>query len=195
MTKRREKEKKQKVKKNKILIIGLPFMAILLGLLIYQYGYLRIQSSIASIKDEQAIKTKTLEKYIALIAGKPELEKKLVSLKETRKADDSKLIIGQTPSLSAAQLQEIVKGIITGRGGTISSERVGKPEDLGKFKVITVSIDAVIPDPRALSDILYSIETRTPYLVVKELDARIRNYQAPKELIVKLDISAITAGR
>jgi len=170
-------------------------MAILLGLLIYQYGYLRIQSSIASIKDEQAIKTKTLEKYITLISEKPQLEKKLTSLKEMRKAEDSKLITGQTPSLSAAQLQDIVKGIITGRGGIISSERIGKPEDLGKFKVISVTVDATIPDSRALSDILYSIETRTPYLIVKELDARVLNYRDPRELLVKLDISAITAGR
>jgi hypothetical protein len=181
--------------KNKTFIITIPLMAILLGLVMYQFIYLRIRTDVALIKESQSVKTKTLEKYITLISEKPQLEKKLASLKETRKADDSKLITGQTPSLSAAQLQDIVKDIITGRGGTISSERVGKPEDLGKFKVISVSVDAMIPDSRALSDILYSIETRTPYLIVKELDARIRNYRDPRELMVKLDISAITAGR
>jgi hypothetical protein len=189
------KEKKQKVRRSKTLIIGIPLVIILLGLIIYQYGYLRIQAETAPIREERAIKTRTLEKYITLISEKPQLEKKLTSLKETRKADDSKLITGQTPSLSAAQLQDIVKGIITGRGGMISSERVGKPEDLGKFKVISVTVDATIPDSRALSDILYSIETRMPYLVVKELDARVRTYRDPRELIVKLDISAITSRR
>jgi len=84
-----------------------------------------------------------------------------------------------------------VKGIVVGRGGTISSERVGKPEDLGNFRIVNVSIDTLIPDTRALADILYSIETRTPYLIVKELDARVRNYQTPKELTVKLDVSAM----
>jgi hypothetical protein len=170
-------------------------MVILTGLLIYQYGYLRVRSELATIKEEQAIKTRTLEKYINLISEKPSLEERLTSLKEARKADDSKLIEGQTPSLAAAQLQEIVKSTITGRGGTISSERVGKPEDRGKFKVISVSVDAVIPDARALSEILYSIETRTPYLVIKELDARVRNYRDPRELMVKLDVSALTGGR
>lgn len=168
---------------------------ILSGLVIYQYGYLRIHSDITSIKEEQAVKTKTLEKYITLISEKPRLEKKLALLKETRKADESKLIEGQTPSLAAAVLQDTVKGIITGRGGTISSERVVKPEDLGKFKVISVSIDAVLPDSRALSDILYAIETRTPYLVVKELDTRIRDYRNPRDLIIKLDVSALTAAK
>jgi len=183
------------MKKTKTLIVSIPFMIILMGLLIYQYGYLRVRSELATIKEEQAIKTRTLEKYINLISEKPSLEERLTSLKEARKADDSKLIEGQTPSLAAAQLQEIVKSTITGRGGTISSERVGKPEDRGKFKVISVSVDAVIPDARALSEILYSIETRTPYLVVKELDARVRNYRDPRELMVKLDVSALTGGR
>lgn len=183
------------MKRNRIVFLGIPLILILLCLVLYEYGYLRIQSEIASIKEEQALKMKTLEKYSALIAEKPQLEKELVSLKETRKAEDSKLIEGQTLSLAAATLQDMVKGIIVGRGGTISSERVGKPEDRGKFKVISVSIDAVLPDARALSDILYSIETRTPYLVVKELDTRVRDYRNPKELMVKLDVSALTTAK
>ncbi|MDH5769161.1 MAG: type II secretion system protein M, partial [Nitrospirota bacterium] len=70
-----------------------------------------------------------------------------------------------------------------------------KLEDLGKFKVINISIDAVIPDPGALSEVLYSIETRTPYLIVKELDIRIRNYRDPRELMLKLDVSALYGGK
>jgi len=183
------------MKKSKTLIVSIPLAIILMGLLTYQYGYLRIQSELATIREEQAIKTKTLEKYINLISEKPVLEKKLAALKEARKADDSKLIEEQTPSLAAAQLQEIVKSSITGRGGTISSERVGKPEDFEKFKVISVSVDAVIPDSRVLSEILYSIETRTPYLVIKELDTRVKNYRDPRELMVKLDVTALTSGK
>ena len=192
---RKTKEKGLKMKRSKTLIITIPLMVTLLGLVMYQFVYLRTQAHVALIKEGQSIKTKTLGKYITLISEKPQLEKKLVSLKESRKADDSKLIEGQTPSLAAATLQDIVKNTVTGSGGTISSERVVKPEDLGKFKVISVSIDTVLPDSRALSDILYSLETRTPYLIVKELDIRIRDYRNPRELMVKLDISAITAGR
>ncbi len=181
--------------KNKRLVIGVAIMLVLLGLIIYQYGYLRVRAEMASVREEEAIKTKTLEKYIALISEMPQLEKRLASLKEARKGEDSKLIEGQTPSLATAALQETVKGIVTGRGGTISSERVGKPEDLGKFRVINASIDAILPDSKALSDVLYSIETRTPYLTVKELDVRIRDYTNPKELIIRLDVAALTGGR
>lgn len=182
-------------KRNRTFIVTIPLMVVLLGFFLYQYVYLRIQSDVASIKESQSIKTRTLEKYISLIAEKPDLEKKLASLKESRKADDVKLIEGETLSLASAALQDMVKDIVTRSGGTISSQRVGKPEDLGKFKVITVSMDTILPDPRALRDILYAIETQTPYLTVKDLDARIRNYKDPRDQVVKLDVSALTSSR
>jgi hypothetical protein len=183
------------MRRNTTLLITVPLMLILIGLAVYQYIYVRVQADVASIKEEQAMKTKMLEKYITLISEKTPLEKTLVSLKEARHAEGSKLIEGQTLSLAAATLQDTVKEVITSRGGTISSERVEKPEDHGKFRIITVSIDSVLPDSRTLSDILYSIETRTPYLTVKELDVRVRNFRNPKELMVKLSVSALTSSR
>ncbi len=182
-------------KKNRTLIVTIPLMAVLLGFVLYEYVYLRIQAEVASIKESEEIKTRTLEKYVTLIAEKPDIEKRLAEVKDTRKADDMKLIEGETLSLASAALQDMVKDIVTRSGGTISSQRVGKPEDLGKFKVITVSMDTILPDPRALRDILYAIETQTPYLVVKELDARIRNYKDPRDQVVKLDVSALTSSR
>lgn len=183
------------MKRNRTLLIGLPFMIVLIAFIGYQFGYLAIHSELVEIKEAQAMKVKSLEKYITLIAEKPDLEKELASLTEERKAANSKLIEGQTLSLAAATLQETLKGQITGHGGTISSERVGKPEDLDRFKIINVTADAVVPDTRALSDILFSIETRTPYLVVKELDTRVRDFRNARELMVKFDISALTAGK
>ncbi len=183
------------MKKSKTLILGIPLILLLAGFSIYKYGYQRVKTDLSSVREDEAVKAKLLDKYLALIAEKPQLEKKIAALKQERQADNSKLIEGQTPSLAAATLQETIKEIIIGRGGSISSERVGKPEDLGKFKVISVSIDAVLPDSRALSDILFSIETRTPFLVVKEVDTRIRNFKEPKELTVKLDVKGLTAGK
>ena len=170
-------------------------MALLLGLVLYRYGYVRVHAKLETIKEDQAISMKTLEKYVALISEKPALEERFVSLTEQRKTDNAKLIEGQTSSLVAAALQDTVNGIVKGRGGTITSERVGKAEDLGKFKVIAVSMDVTLPDVSALSDTLNAIETHTPSLVVKELDVRIRDFRNPKELVAKLDVSAITGGK
>jgi len=183
------------MKKSKFLFVSIPLMVCLLGLIVYQYVYLGVQGDIASVQESEAIKTKTLEKYITLISERPQLEKKVESLKEERKAEESNLVEGQTLSLAAAALQDTVKDIVMRSGGTISSQRVAKPEDLDKFKVITVSVDTVLPDSRALRDILYAIETMTPYLIVKDIDIRVRNYRDPREQVVKLDVSALTGSR
>lgn len=178
--------------KNKLKLMVIPLLVILFGLVVYQYGYVKVQRDVSSIKETQAIKTKTLQKYMALISGKPQIEKELTTVKEERKSESSDLIEGQTLSIAAATLQETIKGVIVGKGGSISSERVGKPGDYGKFKIISVSMDTVLPDSRALEEILYSIETRIPYLIVKEMDVRVRNFMNPKELVVRFDISALT---
>lgn len=181
--------------RSRMLIVGIPLILVLLGLVFYRYGYLRVRTEIASIREEQALNLKTLQKYISLIAEKPLLEKKSAQLTEARKTYAARLIEGQTPSLVAATLQDTVKGIITSKGGTISSERVGKPEDLGKFKVITTSVDATVPDTKALSDILYAIETRTPDLVIKELDTRVRDFRNPRDLVIRMDVSALSVAK
>jgi len=182
-------------KKNSLLIAAIPVLIILAGLTAYQYGYQGVRREMNSIKELEESKTEMLEKYIALIAEKPNLEKKLEHLKEERKNDESKLIEAQTLSIAAASLQETIKALVTGRGGSITSERVEKPDTLGNLKVVNVSIDAILPDTRALSDLLYGVETRTPYLVIKEVDTRVRNFRDPRELMVKIRVSALTGGQ
>lgn len=159
---------------------------------LYDYGILSVHDRLNSVQELQKSKARTLQKYTDVIAQKPLLEKRLLELAETRKHEDTKLIMGQTPAIAAANLQNTVKDIIQGRGGTINSERVEKSEDLGKFKVTHVVLDVIFPDIRAMSDILFKIETQTPYLVVRELDVRVRNYAEPKDLVVKIKIAALT---
>ena len=106
-------------RKTKLLIIAIPFNVILLVAVIYQYGILNIREEMSSVSDLQATKMKTLQKYVDTIAQRSNLERQLVALKEKRKNEDTKVIVAQTPASAAANLQNIVKGIITSRGGTI----------------------------------------------------------------------------
>jgi hypothetical protein len=178
-----------------ILWVAIPLMIVLSGAVVYRYGYLKVQAVSNEMEIAESVKSKTLRNYIALIADKPRLEAQLTALKEGRKADNAKMIEEQTAPLAAAALQSAVKEIITSRGGSISSERVEKPEDAGNFKIVTVSMDAIVPDIRALGDALHAIETQTPYFVVREMDARIRNFKEPRDLTMKLKVSGLTEGR
>lgn len=180
------------MKKSRTLIFTVPVALILAGFVAYQYGYVTVQERIYSVREEKEIKMKTLEKYAKVIAEKKTLEEKLTRLKKARKRLDANLIAGDTPSLAAASLLDIVKRAITGRGGTISSERVGKTEVLGDMTVVNVNIDSVIPDAAALGDILYGLENRTPSIVVKELEIRVVNIRTPRDVNTKMSVSALT---
>ena len=207
------------------MILAVPVIVVLLSLVFYQYAYQGVRSEKAALKEQRDARMNSLNKYVALIAEKPELEKQLAVLKEQENTQKAKLVEGEPISLASANLQGLVKGIVTGRGGTISSERIGKPEDLEKpvtppgaapapasakgaagkknekssegqkLQVLSVSIDATLPDAAALSDILYSIETRSPYLIIKELDVRVRNFKDPKELMVRIDVTGLYGGK
>ncbi len=181
--------------RSNLLAIAIPLAIILLGAVVYEYGYLGVQGELTEREDAAAVKTKILEKYLALIAEGPAIEKDLTAHREVRKMENAKIIEGQTAPLAAATLQHTVKEVILSRGGSIASERVEKPEKSGNFQMITVTIDAILPDTRALGDTLLAIETQTPYLVVRELDTRIRNFRDPKDLTVKLKVSGLTEGR
>jgi hypothetical protein len=181
--------------RHRTLVILLPLAGILLAAAVYQYGIVEVHDRMETIRELQNAKTKTLHKYISFIGRKPELEKRLAALQEARKADEGKIMEGETASLAAANLQNRLKGIITGRGGTISSERAEKSGGRDKLKVVTVSLDAVLPDTRSLSEILYAIETHAPYLSINEMESRVRNFKEPRELVLRLKVSALTAAR
>jgi len=181
--------------RSRLLAYAVPVMVVLAGLAVYQYGFVNARREMASLRETGAARERALAKCAEMIAEKPELEKKLGALKEKRKTSASKIIEAQTLTLCAAALQETVKGIITGRGGSIASERVEKAEEFGKLRVVTITVDAALPDTRALSDILFGIETHVPYIVVRETDTRVRNFREPRELMVKLRLSSLGGGK
>lgn len=182
-------------KNSKILFWLLPFVVILLGFVFYDYIYVPIQAELQSIDELRELKQRTLEKYVNTITQKGALENQINALKESRKKEESRMVEGQTPSVAAANLQNMIKGIITNHGGTISSERVEKSEDLHRLKVITVSIDTVLPETKALHDILRLFETHPVTLLMRELDVRVRNVREPRELMVKFKVSAMNLGK
>ena len=182
-------------KNSRFYTIAVPVAIALAIFVAYQYGYVAVKAEMSSLREREAARTGTLERYVNLIAERPSIEKRLETLREGRTSEMSKIIDAQTMGIAAAALQNIVKSSITARGGSIASERVEKSDDLGKLKIINVSLDAVVPDTRALSDVLFTLETHTPYLVVREVDARVRNFRDPRELMVKLRVSALTGGK
>jgi hypothetical protein len=183
------------LKNSKLLFWLIPFLVILLGFGFYDYVYMAIQAEMQTLDELKELKQKTLEKYISAINQKGALEQRINALKESRKNREKITVEGQTPAVAAANLQNLVKGIIIGKGGTISSESAEKSEDLNHLKVITVSVDTILPETNALYDILNLFETNPVTLLIRELDVRVRNMREPRELTVKFKVSALNMGK
>jgi len=166
--------------KSSILLVALPVMVVLLCVAVYEYGYLIVQAEINGLEDAVSTKAKTLAKYKSLIAQNPRIEENLIAMREMRKTAGTKTIEGQTPSIAAASLQDMVKGMVTARGGSIVNERAEKPEGSGEFITITVTIEAVLPDTKTLADTLYAIETQSPYTCCPGVGHKDQGLQRPK---------------
>lgn len=186
------KRKGVKMSGSRIIRAGLPLIAVLALVALYNYGFVALKGRLDAFKDDRFVTEKALGKYKAFLARVPEMQKRLDEMKRRRRAEELKLIPGKTAALAGASLQERVRGIITDNGGVIRTERITKSEQKGSFMVIGASIDATLPDTEALANVLYGIETRTPYMLIDSLDVRTKNARNPVELIVKLGVSGLS---
>ena len=186
--------KRERTVRNSKRMIMFLLLAILAASVLYEYGILGVLERANAIGEQEDMRMKTLGKCAALIAQIPVMEKGLPELEQVRKGEAVKMIPGETLAVASANLQNSIKAIIMARNGVINSDRMERPEKTGPFQIVTTTVDTVFPDIRALSETLAAIETQTPYLVVRELDVRVRNYSDPRDLIVRMKVSALAGS-
>ncbi len=181
------------MRRRKSLIVAGSLLALVMGGALLYDIHLGWRAEIDTTRDSIRSKTRVLEKQILLLSGRAQVESELVSLRETRKFENLKIVEGRTLAVAAATLQNTAKGILVSKGGAISSQRVDRPGTLGDFKVVSVIFDAEFPGTQALGEALYALESQIPWMVVRELDVRVKNLRDPRELAVKLSIEALSA--
>jgi len=110
-----------------------------------------------------------LVRYERLAAARPALEKKLEAV---RAAGSRKYFLkAGAASLSAAEIQDKVRQLVEGNGGRIISVQPVAPRDEGRFRQVTVTIQANA-NIMALRRILLQLETSEPYVFVDTLVVR-----------------------
>jgi general secretion pathway protein M len=134
-----------------------------------------------------------LLRYERLAAARPELQQKLEAVRAL--GSRKYFLKASAASLSAAEIQERVRQFIEGNGGRLISVQVGQPKEEGRFRQVTVTVqaNASIVGTRKL---LYAIETAEPYLFVDSLTVRAQVPPGFKpapgfepEMFIQLDIS------
>ena len=66
-------------RKNNLLSIAIPLIILLLGAVVYKYGYLGVRAEMTEMEDAASAKLKILTRYMTLIADRPALEKNLTA--------------------------------------------------------------------------------------------------------------------
>jgi hypothetical protein len=106
--------------------------------------------------------------YRAELAMRPLLE---TALKQSRQkaAAVPGLITSDSVALAQAQLQDEVKSIVTDNQGEVRTAQIVPATTVDGFEVISIQYDLAVPMAK-LRDLIYAIETRTPYLFVDDAD-------------------------
>jgi hypothetical protein len=106
--------------------------------------------------------------YRAEVAMRPELEAALRQARQKAAAVPG-LITSDSVALAQAQLQDEVKSIVTDNQGEVRTAQIVPATNVDGFEVIAIQYDLAVPMAK-LRDLIYAIETRTPYLFVDDAD-------------------------
>ena len=117
-----------------------------------------------------------LARYQALEAARPQVEAELREMQQ-RNAAMSGLFEGKSAALAAAAVQSDVKTIVESNGGTVLSSQNIPPTAADGFEKIEIQYDISVP-LGSLKNIIYQIETHTPFLFIDSVNMRMpENWQ------------------
>jgi hypothetical protein len=87
------------------------------------------------------------------------------------KARDPKLLTGDTPSVSASDLQDVIQGLATKEGTQVITTRVLNPETAGNFSKISIQME-IGGQIDQLASLIRGIENSPKLLMVDEINVR-----------------------
>ena len=119
------------------------------------------------LESQPALLTKNL-RYLGqkegMLAG-------LESAREQIKAQEPKLLTGDTPSVSASDLQETVQAMATREGTQVITTRVLNLEPAGSFSKIGIQLE-IGGQVQQLANLIRGIETSPKLLMIDEINVR-----------------------
>lgn len=151
---------------SKALAIGLLFLAIVLAV-----SAIVIPNYLLNRHYDEAIEDYTgkLIRYRRFAEQAPAIEKEIQKIEAI---NPKKFYIKtNNPALAASEIQESLKQFFESRNGKLVSLQILSPKDEGKYRKISVSIQANVT-ALALQQILHGIESREPHLFIDTMSVR-----------------------
>jgi len=123
------------------------------------------------VKSQLEIQPQLLEKNLRFLSQRDELVAMLEATRNELKAKEPRLLTGDTPSVSASDLQDAVQGLATKEGTQVITTRVLNPETNGNFAKISLQME-IGGQIDQIASLIRGIENSPKLLMVDEINVR-----------------------
>ncbi len=123
------------------------------------------------VKNQLEIQPQLLDKNLRYIGQKAELMASLEKAREELKSVGPSLLSGDTPSVSASDLQQTVQALASKEGVQVITTRVLNPETKGPFTKIPIQME-VSGQIDQVANLIQGIDSSQKLLIVDELNIR-----------------------
>jgi len=121
------------------------------------------------VKSQLEIQPQLLEKNLRFLSQRDELVAMLEATRNELKAKEPRLLTGDTPSVSASDLQDAVQGLATKEGTQVITTRVLNPETNGNFAKISLQME-IGGQIDQIASLIRGIENSPKLLMVDEIN-------------------------
>ena len=147
----------------------------LLALLTMIYLYHSLNRSTQMLNEALHLKQRNLAAYRQKVLEKKVVQRELSRLQNTFKQAEAALLTGKTPSLAAAEIQEMVTNIVNATGAQIKTVRILQPDRSGKEMYLAIPVEVTISSTmRELTQLLYKLDSSAKLLRIVKLGIRSR---------------------
>lgn len=144
----------------------------ILALVIGRYlVYVPVMERRERVKTELELQPQRLEKNLRYVDKKGEIMASLEKARAELKAFEPSLLAGDTPSVSASDIQQAVQGLAAKEGTQVISTRVLNPEVMGPFTRIPIQLE-ISGQIEQVANMVRGIETADRLLAINEINIR-----------------------
>ena len=121
------------------------------------------------------LKQRKLVKYRKKVLEKKVMEKSLLTFQNSLKRTEAGLLVGKTPPLAAAEIQERIGNIANAAGAEIKTVRILQPDRSEKAMYLAIPVEVTIQSTmRQLTELLYKLNRSTKLLRITKLGIKSR---------------------
>jgi len=123
------------------------------------------------IKNQLDSQPLLLAKNLRYVSQRDALHGALEAVRAQVKAQEPKFLIGDTPSVTASDLQDTVQSIATREGAQVITTRVLNPEPAGLFSKIGIQLE-IGGQIQQIASLVKALESSPKLLVIDEITVR-----------------------